>query len=315
MRDPVHEADVPAERSPVRYLVPAPSTFRNYTSCPWATSIRMIDPETNKPILAQVTCKRWGCAYCAPRKIKKLSYLTNQAEPNRWIRLGVNPALHESPEAAWRKTSPQVPELFRVLRQDGKEYEYLRVAELHNASTKYSELPVEYKALGFPHYHCLLRSPYIPQRKLSDLWDKLTAAPVVYIAKIDQSFRTFRYLVKYLTKLHRIEWTDRHVSYSKGFFTDESKEKLEYPEKQVIERSELHPWVYLTNYYYGQEIGLDAAGYYLLPADKSYPPDTKTPQDLGLRIPTQTETTPAINQASLPGLEDAQTCGYGDEPF
>ena len=120
---------------------------------------------------------------------------------------------------------------------------------------------------GWPHYHALLRSSWIPQGRLSEIWGQLTGAPVVWIAKIDQSFSTFRYLVKYLTKLHKIAWTDRHVSYSRGFFREEDLEKLAYPEKTIIERIDTHPWQWLSQRYDCDQIAVDSNGNYHLPYD------------------------------------------------
>ena len=248
----IADADRAADRK-FGYLVPHPATWKNYQSCPWAKSILAIDPETNGPILCAVTCKRWGCPFCAAKKIRKLAYLTNGAEPNRWIRLGVQPENYDSPRAAWEHTSPQLPEVCRQLRvgPPAREVEYLRVTELHQS--------------GYPHYHALLRSSYIPQKELSDRWAKLTGAPVVWIAKIDATFSSFRYLVKYLTKLHKIEWTDRHVSYSKNFFRAEDREKMAFPERTITERSDEHPWLYLSRRFPGETIAVDDRGVYHLP--------------------------------------------------
>jgi hypothetical protein len=276
-------ADRPELQGEPRYLTPHPDTFRNYQACPWATSLVIKDNETGERLLRQVTCKRWGCVYCAPRKIRKLAFLTKGAMPNRWIRLGVQPANYESPQAAWEDTSPKVPELFRKLRKQNPqcEYEYLRVCELHTGDTKYGE---QYgKAIGYPHYHALLRAPYIDQRELSRLWGDLCGAPVVWIAKIDQSFSSFRYLTKYLTKLHRIEWTDRHVSYSKGFFRREDLEKMAYPECQVVERIDQHPWKFLAEHYSRTDVALRPDGSYELPRQTDLPPLNIPDWELGIR--------------------------------
>ena len=121
------------------------------------------DHETGRAIVRPITCKHWGCSYCAPRKIRKLAFLTNGAKPNRWIRLGVNPAYYENGKDAWEKTSPKLPELCRKIRKERGECEYLRVCELHKS--------------GMPHYHAMLRSSFIPQKALSEMWGALTGAP------------------------------------------------------------------------------------------------------------------------------------------
>jgi hypothetical protein len=314
--DPLY-ASAAAESHTVvlRYLTPSPATFRNYQTCPWAKSIVYLHPETGQKTLAALTCKRWGCSYCAPRRIKKLAYLTKGAAPNRWIRLGVQPDLYESPEEAWRKTSPLVPECFRKLKKTYGEIEYLRVCELHNGTTKYDELREPGKALGYPHYHALLRSGYIPQKALSDTWGALTEAPVVWIAKIAESFSSFRYLTKYLTKLHRLEWTDRHVSYSRNFFKPEDMEKLVQPQKDLVAKSDDHPFVYLTNRYGEQEVAVNNDGTYTLPAREDEYQSECRPEHFGLGLP---ETPPPVTPPSPARLLfdcDDQPTSYYDTDF
>jgi hypothetical protein len=309
MIDDITEPARPLERKEPRYLVPCPATFANFTCCPWATSVLVKDIETDRPILRPVTCKRWGCAYCAPRKIRKLAFLTNGAMPNRWIRLGVKPDLYASPEEAWRHTSPLVPELCRRIRKQRGECEYLRVAEIHNGTTRYKELQEPGKAYGFPHYHAMLRSVFIPQKELSNMWAELASAPHVYIAKIDQTFSSFRYMTKYLTKLHRIEWTDRHVSYSRNFFRPEDMEKLAYPARELIEKRDEHPWKYLSDNFPEDEVALEADGSYTLPYKPLFPDRDTTLESLGLRDPIPTEPPPILSQQLMPGMDDV------DQPF
>jgi hypothetical protein len=253
MIDYTLEVDRPQARPEPRYLTPNPASFKNYQCCPWAKTVVVLDHETGLPQVRPITCKRWGCSYCAPRKIRKLAFLTNGAKPNRWIRLGVKPEQYSNPKEAWEKTTKQVPELCRVIRKERGECEYLRVCELHKS--------------GMPHYHAMLRSSFIPQKELSKIWGSLTGAPVVYIAKIDQTFSSFRYLTKYLTKLHRIEWTDRHVSYSKNFFRPEDVEKMAFPAKDVIDRSEDHPWKWTADRYGWELVQLEQDGGITLPVD------------------------------------------------
>lgn len=293
--DAIDEADVPYARPAPRYLTPHPATFKNFTMCPWATTVLARDHETDMLQLCPVTCKRWGCSYCAPRKIRRLAFLTSGACPNRWIRLGVKPDRYDSPKTAWQQTAPMLPETIRALRTTLGEIEYLRVCELHES--------------GFPHYHALLRSGFIPQKLLASEWGRRTGAPVVWIAKIDQSFSSFRYLTKYLTKLHRIEWTDRHVAYSRNFFRPEDTERLVFPPRDVTERNDDHPWKWLTDHYPGEEIALEADGTFTLP----HSPDVAyidTPLSaFGLR-PPEACPTPPIENRNLPGMEDAERPEY-----
>lgn len=299
---PIAATEAAEPPPPTKYLTPCPSTFANYQMCPTATSVIIHSTVYNRLILWPVTCKRWGCSYCAGRKIRKLAFLAHNAAPNRWIRLGVNPALHASPEAAWKFSSPKVPELCRKLKAQIGECEYLRVCEIHNGTTKYAELQEPGKALGYPHYHALLRSNYLPQKLLSQIWGDLTGAPVVWIAKIDNSFSSFRYLAKYLTKLHRLEWTNRHVSYSRNFFRPEDLEKIQRAIDPIIERSDVHPWKLMTDRYGWHEIGVNNDGSFMLPLNKT-PGQRDTPiEDFKLTaiVPPPPQT--AAKQMDLPGL-------------
>jgi len=293
-----YESDVPLQRPPPRFLTPHPSTFRDYSCCPWSTTLISRDHETNRTVLSCLTCKRWGCSYCAPRKIRRLAFLTNGAQPNRWIRLGVDPALYESPKDAWESTAPMLPECIRILRTTLGEIEYLRVCELHVS--------------GYPHYHALLRSGFIPQKLLSTTWKHLVKAPVVWISKIDQSFSSFRYLTKYLTKLHRIEWTDRHVSYSRNFFRPEDCEKISFPKRDITERSETHPWKWMCDHYPGEQIALEADGTYTLPHEPDWQRDD-VPMS-AFDFPSTSETPSPhgapLSQSSLPGMLDSDQPDY-----
>jgi hypothetical protein len=223
--------------------------------------------------------------------------LTNGAAPNRWIRLGVDPALYESPKAAWEHTAPLLPECIRTLRKDLGEIEYLRVCELH--------------ASGYPHYHALLRSGFIPQKLLSTTWRNLAHAPVVWISKIDQSFSSFRYLTKYLTKLHRIEWTDRHVSYSRNFFRPEDTEKIAFAKKDIIERSETHPWKWLCDHFPGEQIAFETDGTYTLPHEPDYQRDDVPMSAFDFpSVETPSREGAPLSQSSLPGMLDADQPDY-----
>lgn len=157
-------------------------------------------------------CKQWKCRFCAEEKIRQLASKTQKAKPNRLLTLTVDPKLWDNPRAAFDGTRRQVSELGRKIRQRHKEFEYLRVTELTRG--------------GWPHYHLLVRSPYLPHSQVKAWWEELTGAIIVDLRQVKGHFDTFYYLVKYLSKLHQIGWTDRHVSYSRHFFP-EKEEKID----------------------------------------------------------------------------------------
>ncbi len=140
---------------------------------------------------------------CAESKIKRLANSVRAAQPNRLVTLTVDPSLYVSPRHAWEETRTCIPLLIRKLRSQFGSVEYLRVTEVTKA--------------GWPHYHLLVRSGYLPHSVVRKAWNELTGARIVDVRQVTKTFGAYRYLVKYLSKLHKLEWTERHVSYSKNF--------------------------------------------------------------------------------------------------
>lgn len=203
--------------------------------CTFATSQLMRNILTDRFYIVGITCKRWGCPPCAREKIRTLATWTKLAAPNKLLTLTVNPKMHDNPELAWIATSPKLPELIRALRKRFGQIEYLRVCEMTEK--------------GWPHYHCMLRSPYLPQPIVKKLWLELTGAEIVDIREVTQFFNSFSYLVKYLTKLRRIDWTDRHVTYSRNFFPVSITNTPEPNELRTWQRVQAHPLAYLRENY------------------------------------------------------------------
>jgi hypothetical protein len=290
----------------------------NYTYCHWAKTVVGWDINAEQWVAVGVSCKRWGCAYCANRKIRRLAWLSRNAEPTRLLTLTVSSHLYQTPEIAWLHTSKAFPELIRYSRKTFGDTEYLRVLEL--------------QANGMPHYHCMLRSPFIPHGPFLAEWRRLLGEPEngdgfnwspgeeksrkqqwagVNIKKIDSTFRTFRYLVKYLTKLHKIPWTDRHVSYSKDFFREEDKEDTEYAKLDRITRYDDHPWVWLRERCDWSTVGVIGEGKWLLGDDI---PELQMngqgevirvdPTSIGLPGPNPVTPAAPLSQRLVPGMED-----------
>ena len=273
MQDLIAAADVPQER-PLRWLVPAPHTWKNYTCCPWAKSILVIDPETEGLVLCPVTCKRWGCPFCAKNKIRKLAYLTNGAEPNRWIRLGVDPSLYSSPKEAWEKTSNSLPEAARQIRKEGKECEYLRVTELHKIGV--SSLP------------CTVDDRVTFLKRCYQIFGRNSQLLLSFgLQKSTTSFSSFRYLVKVFDEVtqDRVDRPPRFI-FARRFFREEDKEKMAYPERCIEEKTDEHPWLYLARRYARETVGVDDRGNFHLPDSFCGTPYQFTREDVGLpRLP------------------------------
>lgn len=202
-------------------------------------------------------CKKWSCRYCAQIKVNDLARRTEKAKPNRLLTLTVDTKLWDDPRAAFDGTRRQVSELARKVRKDYSEFEYLRVTELTRG--------------GWPHYHLLVRSPYLPQPKIKSIWKGLTGATIVDLRKVQNKLDTFFYLVKYLSKLHTIDWTERHVSYTKSFFPPKGKKqesKLGLQEGKVIEA---HPADLLAAQYRHATLAQIAFGVFTLERAEGFP--------------------------------------------
>lgn len=213
------------------------SLFGFLGTCPHAQTMEAFSSQFRSTVWIALPCRQWTCRHCAQVKIRQLSVKTEKARPNRLLTLTVDPSLWENPRHAFDGTRRKVPELFRTLRQRFHPIEYLRVTELTKR--------------GWPHYHLLVRSPYLPQPVVQKRWLELTGARIVDLRQVKDRLNTYTYLVKYLSKMHRIGWTERHVSYSKGFFPPDDKQRptgLDLSDQQFIEA---HPSTYLMSRFRG----------------------------------------------------------------
>ena len=279
-------------------LCPDVLNAQNYTFCPWAKTVTGLDPNSDRYVAIGVTCKRWGCPYCAIRKIRRLAWMSRNAEPNRLLTLTHSSKEWENGKTCWEASSKAFPELIRYIRKEHGPCEYLRVLELQEN--------------GMPHFHCMLRSGFLPHAQILAEWRRLCGAAGVNLKKIDDTFRTFRYLVKYLTKLHKIPWTDRHVSYSRGFFRPEDIEQIAYATLDQVVKYDTHPWVWLNERLAWEQVQTLGEGKWILPAA---PPDkTRTidPKSLGLPAAPDAAPPPPMKQRYAPGIEDAAASGEND---
>lgn len=241
---------MPDAPTPPQYLLgtwdKAPPTHRIAThgqlfgfigSCPHAQTLEAYSGEFRCTVWIALPCKQWSCRHCAETKIRQLAARTREARPNRLVTLTVDPSLWDSPRHAFDGTRRQVPECMRTLRTKLGELEYLRVTELTRR--------------GWPHYHLMVRSPYLPHPVLKKRWQELTGAQIVDVRQVKDHFNTYSYLVKYLSKMHKIGWTERHVSYSRHFFPDRPEDKKTGLDLKDVSIIECHPSTYLISRFRG----------------------------------------------------------------
>lgn len=229
----------PLCQPPPSYLVGPVNAgaYQYFGVCPYAQTLFAYSVTHQVPVLFVLPCKRWSCRVCAEAKIKKLAHSVRSARPNRLLTLTVDPSLYVSPRHAWEETRKSVPILIRNLRTRFGEVEYLRVTEVTKA--------------GWPHYHLLVRSGYLPHSVVRKIWNELTGARIVDVRQVTKSFKAYQYLVKYLSKLHKLEWTERHVSYSRKFIPEdkwEAEDPLTYAEETF---HSYHPANYVAEHCVG----------------------------------------------------------------
>ena len=170
--------------------------------CPRSMVVTAYDMDTGRMHLWQTRCRTWTCDVCGPRKTWLLCKDIQSAKPNRFITLTTAHHGELSPREVWDTARRQVSELAKRLRRLHGEFEYARVLEEHKS--------------GYPHFHLLVRSPYIAQTELSRHWFELTDAFIVDIRKVNPTDRVASYIAKYLTKQMSPRFTDRRVSASRG---------------------------------------------------------------------------------------------------
>jgi hypothetical protein len=214
------------------------------------------------------SCKTWSCPFCGPAKIARLARLVQEAKPNRLLTLTLDQKSFATPRLAFDETSRLVPELIKYLRLKHGPVEYLKVTELHRN--------------GYPHYHLLVRSGYLPHAQIKSWWEPRTGGFRIDVRQVDQSFSSFKYVAKYLTKIHNLGWTDRHVSYSKSFFPTPPQPHKPASALASIERHRDHPWVHLNRWHSGQEVLPIGPSQWFTPELPSTTPTPCGPTDVGL---------------------------------
>lgn len=208
--------------------------------CPHSQTMTAYDLDYESSLVYALPCNQWSCRHCAIRKTKSLAHKTVAAKPNRLCTLTTDPGLYQSPRAAFDATRRKVPEWCRIMRRRFGDVEYLRVTEITKK--------------GWPHYHLLIRSGFLPHEVAKNTWALLTGATIVDIRQVKKIFNCYTYLVKYLTKMHRIEWTGRHVSYSKEFFmpNDRPAYQPRRLEQQLVHH--VHPATFIHDDFQGEPV-------------------------------------------------------------
>lgn len=208
--------------------------------CPSADLLSAYSLALNRRVFLQLRCRRWGCPHCGPRRIAHITHKCMAAKPNKFVTLTVNNSLYASPREAYDATRRHVATLTRSIRKHVGEWEYLRVLEVTRR--------------GWPHYHQVARGGYVDQHWLSQQWDLLTGAKIVDIRAVKNLKEAAAYLMKYLYKQTSVPWTNRRLTWTKGFFPRDQTEK---PEKLYLvdpRRESRYPPSFFADYHEGRQL-------------------------------------------------------------
>jgi len=176
--------------------------------CPYASTTDCYERETREPRFIAQGCRKWGCEICGPRRRWLFVLRIRAASPTRFITLTCR---HEGePSDQLRRITRALPRLITTLRKKHGSIEYLRMLETCQD--------------GYPHFHLLARSDYLPQPEIKEHWSRLTDASIVDVRKAHG--RSTGYIAKYLSKARSETglWSRQRVSVSKGFWHKSERE-------------------------------------------------------------------------------------------
>lgn len=155
--------------------------------------------DSGKMCASGLSCNRWDCDTCKPRRLRGLKSLAKSGRPTTMITLTCRHTSFDSPaEAAQRLVQSWRLVLQRAKREGiAAGVEYLCVFEQHKS--------------GWPHLHILCRAPYIDQQWLSDRMAEYADGPNVWIRKVRSQRMAAYYVSKYCSKgPHRYDGCKRY---------------------------------------------------------------------------------------------------------
>jgi len=139
-------------------------------------------------LMKPLHCNAWSCECCALERKAKWFAQACSGEPTRFLTLTAGPRAGQTPEerlkALRRAWNVCVKRLRRLPKY--KDLEYHVVVEATKA--------------GEPHFHILLRSPYIAQAQISAAMSELAESPIVDIRVIKNTAKAVAYVAKYMMK-------------------------------------------------------------------------------------------------------------------
>lgn len=193
--------------------------------CPYAIATTAYDMLDQQKHLVSSGCRRWQCPQCAAIRKAHLIRRIMRAAPNRMLTLTCR---HEhSPNKQLANIRKHLPKLVVRLRRSHGSIEYIRI--------------LEQCADGYPHFHLLCRSGFLPQAEIRKQWEALTGARIVDVRKAHG--KSAAYVAKYIAKALEIqnEWGRQRLSVSRSFWRPEK----ENPNPLIgFDRTTEHPTEY-----------------------------------------------------------------------
>jgi len=144
------------------------------------------DSSTGVTIVLPVRCKRWTCPYCRVCNEIRIRAKVLEGKPNRMLTITARPKENDTPMSMYLRVRPCVNRFYHEIRRTFGPFEAATFLERHKS--------------GFPHWHALVRSGFLPQSELSDIWKRISGSPIVDIRRIKQHQVAARYVSKYVVK-------------------------------------------------------------------------------------------------------------------
>ena len=144
------------------------------------------DHGTDEAIVGR--CKCWSCEVCRRRNKVRLQHQAASGVPTTFLTLTSRLGSASSPDIA----AQRLVVCWRLLRQqlirDGLARHLSFIAVFERTKR------------GWPHLHILMRAPWLPHSRISELMAKWADSPIVDIRPVDDVARGARYVAKYLAK-------------------------------------------------------------------------------------------------------------------
>lgn len=163
-----------------------PSSAAPQNFCPYARTLIGHDSDNALSLVVPLRCKCWTCEYCALPNELALRARVLDGKPNRMLTLTCRPLPNEEPTHTHFRIKPSISRLYQHLRHEVGSFEAATFKELHGS--------------GQPHWHALVRSPFVDHQTIRKKWQQLTGSFIIDIRRIESAKVALNYVSKYVAK-------------------------------------------------------------------------------------------------------------------